>query len=95
LKDNRPAFELYYHLALKRTGWMIRRFHPITKEIWNELEIKTDIKKWQKILATPMKSTICPRCFGEGKIPRFGHVKGGDCFKCDGKGVIINDKAPE
>ena len=42
-----------------------------------------------------MKTTItetegrfipCHKCNGEGRIPYYGHVKGGECFACGGTG---------
>ncbi len=42
-----------------------------------------------------MKTTItesegrfirCHKCGGEGRIPYYGHVKGGECFACGGTG---------
>lgn len=29
----------------------------------------------------------CTRCEGKGRISGFGHVQGGVCFKCAGKGT--------
>lgn len=30
----------------------------------------------------------CPKCSGTGVVQRFGHVKNGICFDCDGTGQI-------
>lgn len=35
---------------------------------------------------------LCPKCHGEGIIPDYRHVDGGECFACKGKG---NLPAPE
>ena len=34
---------------------------------------------------------ICSRCGGSGYLPRYNHVEGGRCFKCNGEGVYIPD----
>lgn len=28
----------------------------------------------------------CGRCGGTGFIPRYGHIRGGICFRCEGSG---------
>lgn len=30
----------------------------------------------------------CPRCNGKGTIKEYGHIRGGVCFKCSGKGKV-------
>jgi hypothetical protein len=35
------------------------------------------------------EAVICTRCGGSGKIPRFGHVLHGTCFKCNGNGQML------
>ena len=30
----------------------------------------------------------CPKCGGSGRIKAFGHIEGGVCFACKGKGRI-------
>lgn len=29
----------------------------------------------------------CPKCGGEGRLPNYSHIKGGECFRCGGTGV--------
>lgn len=42
-----------------------------------------------------MNKYPCPRCTnGTGIIKAFSHVKGGVCFKCDGKGFVMLKSAP-
>jgi hypothetical protein len=36
---------------------------------------------------TTQKTFPCNRCSGTGEIRAFGHVMGGVCFKCGGKGT--------
>ena len=38
----------------------------------------------------------CGRCCGKGYIPAFGHVAGGTCFNCMGRGFfVVNDATEE
>ncbi len=30
----------------------------------------------------------CPRCSGSGKLPEFRHVAAGECFRCNGTGLV-------
>jgi hypothetical protein len=86
---NGNCFELFYYLSKDYTGWTIRLFNPVQKIYWERLENKSEIKKWNKLLFTAIENSICPRCFGTGKLEKFKHIKNGDCFKCNGKGIII------
>lgn len=33
-------------------------------------------------------TTDCPRCGGKGTIDHFRHINGGECFLCDGAGIV-------
>lgn len=37
----------------------------------------------------------CGRCCGKGYIPAFGHVAGGTCFNCMGRGSFVVNVAAE
>lgn len=37
----------------------------------------------------------CGRCCGKGYIPAFGHVAGGTCFNCMGRGFFVVNVAAE
>jgi len=37
----------------------------------------------------------CGRCCGKGFIPAFGHVAGGTCFNCMGRGFFVVNVAAE
>lgn len=40
-------------------------------------------------MATNTTRTVsCPKCSGSGIVQRFGHVKNGVCFDCNGTGRI-------
>lgn len=36
------------------------------------------------------RTRACPRCSGSGRLPYYSHNKGGECFKCHGKGFITH-----
>lgn len=37
---------------------------------------------------TAAKTTTCPRCDGKGRIPEYGFIADGVCFRCSGSGVV-------
>ncbi|MGP9633721.1 hypothetical protein ACT3R7_11710 [Halomonas sp. AOP43-A1-21] len=44
---------------------------------------------------TKLHKADCPRCAGgKGHIDAYSHIKGGVCFKCDGKGYVMLKAAP-
>lgn len=46
-------------------------------------------------MVKPLIKVECPRCLGgKGTIKAFSHVRGGECFKCQGKGYVMATKAP-
>lgn len=36
------------------------------------------------------RTRSCPRCSGSGRLSYYSHNKGGECFKCHGKGFITS-----
>lgn len=38
-----------------------------------------------------MKTIICPRCSGHGKIEKYNHVEAGICFECNESGKKLVD----
>lgn len=41
-----------------------------------------------------MAQVTCPKCSGTGIVERFGHVKGGVCFDCNGTGKLTASLRP-
>jgi len=39
--------------------------------------------------ANETKTEVCPRCQGTGNLPRYMHIRGGRCFRCQGSGQQI------
>jgi hypothetical protein len=57
-------------------------------------ELKAEIKPVYLSLRHVAKWSDCPRCHnGAGRIDAFSHVKGGVCFKCNGKGIVAGNDA--
>jgi DnaJ-class molecular chaperone len=36
----------------------------------------------------PKKRVTCHKCGGTGRLTHYQHIKGGECFACNGRGVI-------
>ena len=39
--------------------------------------------------APALNMVECHRCGGSGDMPKFRHVQGGTCFKCNGTGTVL------
>lgn len=76
----KPVYIVYATFVAKKTRNMVRETLKRLREL-DESTFKV--------------GKVCPTCHGTGYIPRFGHVAGGICYKCNdptttggGKGYI-------
>jgi len=52
----------------------------------------SNTKPDKKLKISPVTlESACPKCKGVGEIPKYGHIHGGVCFKCNGTGKLITN----
>ena len=39
------------------------------------------------VYVAPKAKKACPKCNGSGYISIYSHIKGGECFACNGRGT--------
>ncbi len=73
--ESTPEMHEMYQRATQKQLANVGTIDPAKPRLPNGLEI-------------PAGHSACTRCSGYGKIPSYGHVAEGTCFKCEGSGLM-------